>query len=36
MNEYLMLGLVGVVVLVVGLGTSFLSKAISGKKDKPS
>ena len=37
MNEYLMLGLVGVIALVAGLGASWLGKVISGKpKDKAS
>ena len=35
MNEYVMLGLVGVTVLVVGLGVSWITRAFSGKtKDK--
>ena len=34
MNEYLMLGLVGVIALVAGLGASWVGKAISGNKNK--
>ena len=35
MNEYLMLGIVGVIALVVGVGASWIGKVVSGKpKDK--
>ena len=35
MNEYLMLGIVGAIALVVGFGASWIGKAFSGKpKDK--
>lgn len=39
MNEWLMLGLVGVIVLVAGLGASWLGRAISSNNknnNKPS
>lgn len=37
MNEYVMVGLVGVVALALGFGGKWLAGAISGKKtDKPS
>ena len=31
MNEYLLLGIVGVVMLVVGMGASWVGKIVSGK-----
>ena len=34
MNEYLMLGLVGVIALVAGLGASWISRAMGGKNNK--
>ena len=34
MNEYLMLGIVGVIALTVGFGASWIGRAFSKPKDK--
>jgi hypothetical protein len=38
MNEYLMLGIVGIVAAIAAFGASWIGRAISGNKnkDKPS